>query len=172
MTQTEIDILITTIKGLWPRVAKPVVGWSPGEWSVLDEQAGRIQVDADQAVAAIRGLKARSDKYPTVSAMLGALRTAENRPVAGPCSPVPVGYNRPEPLQELNEHGRTSFEQRCIDDESFAKYAEKHGRLSPERAVQILGRAWDAKPPTRNEAKAEMIDRRMELHEAVKAVRP
>lgn len=141
MTNTEIDILANTIRGLWPRIARGAFAWSPAEWSVLDENAARIEITPDQAVIAVRALKARSDKYPVVSAVLAALKTAENRPHVGAASPMPRGYVRPEPLKELDEYGFTSFERRVIDDPRFRPFARKHGRLSDERETAIFSRA-------------------------------
>ena len=129
MTPTERDSVAATIRTLWPRVK-----WGPGEWSVLDESAGRIHIDTEQATAAIRNLKATSEKYPTVAAVLGCLRRAENKPSIGPASALPGA----RPLPEIDRlDGLTSFEWRVIQDPRFREFARKHGRLSPEREAQI-----------------------------------
>lgn len=129
MTPSERDSMAATVRTLWPRVK-----WGPGEWSVLDESAGRIQIDSDQATAAIRNLKATSDKYPTVAAVLSALRRAENKPAIGPASPLP-GVNRLPEIDRVD--GLTSFEWRVLNDPAFRAFAKRNGQLPPDREAWI-----------------------------------
>lgn len=89
MTPTEIEVVSGTVRALWPRVK-----WGAGEWSVLEENAAHIRIDSEQVLAAIRNVKATSDKYPTVAAILAALRRAENRPAIGQASPLPPTLTR------------------------------------------------------------------------------
>lgn len=138
MTPSERDSMAATVRNLWPRVK-----WGPGEWSVLDESAGRIHIDSEQAAAAIRNLKATSEKYPTVAAVLNALRRAENRPAIGPANPLPGARTLPE-IDLIG--GMTSFEWRVAQDPKFREYARKQDRLSDERESWIDAHAAQESP--------------------------
>jgi len=129
MTPSERDTLAATVRNLWPRVK-----WGPGEWSVLDEKSAHITIDSAQATAAVRNLKATSDKYPTVANVLGALRRAENTPAVGAASPLPSTKQLPE-IERLD--GLTSFEWRVIQDPAFRVFAKRNGRLPTEREAWI-----------------------------------
>jgi hypothetical protein len=80
MTPNEVSNAQGLIQSLWPRSK-----WSPQEWEVFQEKAVRLPIDGEQAAAAIRELKATSDKYPSVALLLAAMR--------GACQETPRGVS-------------------------------------------------------------------------------
>lgn len=102
MTPSERDIVANTVRGLWPRTGGKM-GWNSAEWSVLDEYTARIDIDANQAVAALRNLKATSKAYPQVSLIREALLRAEGSrsPRPGQAESLPPTFSRIEHMRRM-----------------------------------------------------------------------
>lgn len=62
-------------EGIFPRIR-----WSSDEISVFTEGLANIDIDCEQAIAAVRNLKRTCDKYPTIAAVTKALKAAEAKP--------------------------------------------------------------------------------------------
>ena len=74
MTPSDLTETRAIIQHLWPRSR-----WDDSEWSVFMERAAGLAIDSSQANAALRNLKAESDKYPTVAGLLKAMTNAAPR---------------------------------------------------------------------------------------------
>lgn len=129
MTPTDTGTAAQIIRSLWPRCR-----WEAEEWNLFAEKVAHIEIDAEQARAALRNLKATSDKYPTIAAVLKALANAQAKKIRTAEAAEAKGYTRPV-IDTVG--GLTSFEWRVIQDPRFREFARKHGRLSPEREAQV-----------------------------------
>lgn len=64
------------VASLWPRTSSGRFAWTAMEWSTFIESCGRLSISTDQADAALRNLKATSEKYPSVAGLLKAMKSA------------------------------------------------------------------------------------------------
>ena len=85
MTKHEVDSIVNMIRKLWPRCK-----WTEDEQDVFEERAERVSIELAQAEAAIRNVKATSDKFPQIATLLKALDNARNRPVVQADAPKPT----------------------------------------------------------------------------------
>lgn len=84
MTPTQTKDVVAAVQGLWPRCK-----WTADEQDVFEERVRRLNIEPDQAEAAIRNLKATSDKFPQIAHLLKALENARNRPTVQADAPRP-----------------------------------------------------------------------------------
>lgn len=139
MTPIEIGTAKTVFGQLWPHSRMTDM-----EWGVVIEKAARIDVNSEQAAAALRHLKATTEHPPSVAATIAALKSAEG-PRRSQQTQQPTesdtrtwGFRAAE---MRDEYGLTSFERRVLDDPKFAAFAKKAGNLDAERRREITARA-------------------------------
>lgn len=136
MTPNEVSNAQGLIQSLWPRSK-----WSPQEWEVFQEKAVRLPIDGEQAAAAIRELKATSDKYPSVALLLAAMRGACQETPRGVSPVTAVPYPSVSAYRaQLKCHGLTMPDDSSPADIVLAWWKQTivfrmamHGDIPPER---------------------------------------